>query len=254
MVVSMERWRGKVAVVTGASSGIGAEIAKKLVEEGLIVVGVARRTELMEKLASELSGDIGKLFSFKADLSKAEDITEAFKWTKENVGTVHILINCAGIHYRENLLEGDPENWKKTFDVNVMALCIATKEATTVMRRENIAGHIIHINSISGHKVPSLPNMNVYSGTKFAVTALTETLRQELMGIKSKIRVTSISPGVVDTPIFDEKMRESQGFKNLIGNSMLKSEDIADAIIYVLSTPPHVQIHELTIKPLNELL
>ncbi|KAG5895114.1 hypothetical protein JTB14_008551 [Gonioctena quinquepunctata] len=254
MVVSMERWRGKVAVVTGASSGIGAEIAKKLVEEGLIVVGVARRTELMEKLAFELSGEKGRLFGFKADLSKAEDITEAFKWTKQNVGTVHILINCAGIHYRENLLNGDPENWKKTFDVNVMALCIATKEATTVMREKNIAGHIIHINSVCGHKVPPLPNMNVYSGTKFAVTALTETLRQELVRFKSGIKVTSISPGIVDTPILDENIRDSKGFKELIGNNMLKPEDIADAIIYVLSTPPHVQIHELTIKPVNELV
>ncbi|KAG5895116.1 hypothetical protein JTB14_008553 [Gonioctena quinquepunctata] len=254
MVVSMERWRGKVAVVTGASSGIGAGIAKKLVEEGLIVVGVARRTEPIEKLASELSGEKGKLLSFEADLSKGEDITEAFKWTKENVGPVHILVNCAGIHYRESLLDGDPEHWKKTFDVNVMALCIATKEATTVMREKNIAGHIIHINSIGGHKVPALLNMDVYSGTKFAVTALTETLRLELTGIKSSIRVTSISPGAVDTPIFDEKTRDSQGFKDAVGNNMLKPEDIADAIIYVLSTPPHVQIHELTIKPVNELL
>ncbi|KAG5895117.1 hypothetical protein JTB14_008554 [Gonioctena quinquepunctata] len=253
MVVSMDRWRGKVAMVTGASSGIGAGIAKKLVEEGLIVVGVARREELIEKLASELYGEKGKLFSFKADLSKEDEITEAFKWTKTNLGPVHILVNCAGVHSWESLLDGNTERWKNSFDVNVVALCIATKEATTVMREENIAGHIIHINSIGGHKVPPLPNMDVYSGTKFAVTALTETLRRELTRIKSSIRITSISPGAVDTPIFD-RTRDTQEFKELIGNNILKTEDIADAVIYVLSTPPHVQIHELTIKPVNELL
>nr|XP_023013173.1 farnesol dehydrogenase-like [Leptinotarsa decemlineata]XP_023013174.1 farnesol dehydrogenase-like [Leptinotarsa decemlineata] len=254
MVLSMDRWRGKIAVVTGASSGIGAGIARRLVEEGLLVVGIARRSDLIDKMASELSDKKGKLYSYKADISKGEEIKLAFQWIIENLGPVQVLVNNAGIHYRQTLLDGDPENWKKTLDVNVLALCIATQEATKMMRKIDAEGHVFHINSIGGHSVANLPNMDIYSATKFAVTALTETLRRELQQIKSKIRITSISPGAVDTPIFDEKTRNSQAFNDLIGKHMLQPEDIADAIVYVLSTPPHVQVHELTIKPLNEVL
>ncbi|VEN44054.1 unnamed protein product [Callosobruchus maculatus] len=240
MVLSMERWVGKVAIVTGASTGIGAAIAEKLVSEGLIVVGLARRSEKIEELSKKLSDAKGKLYAFKTDLTKEEDIKDAFDWTTKNVGPVHILINNAGIHLRENLIDGNTDTWRKTLDVNVLALCIASREAIKIMRENNINGHIIHINSICGHKIINLPKMDIYTASKYAVTAITDTMRGELATFGTKIKVTSISPGAVDTPIFDD-IRGTEAFKEHIGQTILNPEDIADAVGYVLSTAPHVQ-------------
>ncbi|RZC34884.1 adh short domain containing protein [Asbolus verrucosus] len=112
------------------------------------------------------------------------------------------------------------------------------------MRANNIDGHIVHINSIAGHKVPNFPGINVYPASKYAVTALTETLRQELNQLGSKIKISSVSPGAVATEILDSsnivsdpKMKEV-----LMKLPFLKAEDIADSILYVLATPPHVQV------------
>jgi NADP+-dependent farnesol dehydrogenase len=135
VVVSLDRWIGKVAIVTGASGGIGAAIAQQLVEEGLQVVGLARRVERVEELAKKLQGKKGKLHGVKADISKEEDIINAFKWTSDNLGPVHILVNNAGVSEKTNLTtEGDTEKWRKVFDTNVMGLCIATREAVKIMK------------------------------------------------------------------------------------------------------------------------
>ncbi|KAJ3664441.1 hypothetical protein Zmor_000005 [Zophobas morio] len=253
MVLSMDRWVGKVAIVTGASSGIGAAIADALVENGLLVVGVARRNELIEKRAKELSDKKGKLYAFKADLSREDEILSAFKWTEDNLGHVHVLVNNAAFLSEELLTEGNTETWRRGFDINVIALCVATREAVKIMRKNDIKGHIVHINSISGHEVVALPGSNVYSATKFAVTALTETLRQELNTLGSKIRVTSVSPGLVvsEMTVLAKDISDERR-KIMEDRPILQAEDIADGVVYVLSTPEHVQVHELTIKPVGE--
>lgn len=250
----MERWKGKVAIVTGASAGIGAAIAEQLVGAGLKVVGLARRKERVEELAKKLQGKNGQLYSFRADVSKEEDILAAFKWVKENLGPVNILINNAGFRRDTNLIEGDAKMWEDILDTNVLGLCMGTREAVKDMRANNVDGHIIHINSLVGHKVIYFPQSSVYPASKHAVTALTETLRQELNSIGSKIKITSISPGAVET-----EFRQAAGvfshqdqvelFKKL---PHLQSEDVADAVLYALATPPHVQVHEITIKPVGE--
>ncbi|CAG9856727.1 unnamed protein product [Phyllotreta striolata] len=254
MVLSMERWSGKVAIVTGASAGIGAAIAKQLVENGLIVIGAARRANLVDEIAKTLEGKNGKLHSYKLDLSNEQEIKDLFKWTTENFGPVHILINNAGIHVRNDFIDEDIPAWRKTLEVNVLGLSIATTLAIKIMKENGINGHIININSITGHSVPQIPFHNMYPASKHAVTALTETFRQDINKLNLKIKITSISPGAVDTPIFDENIRGTPGFKKLIGDKLLKPEDIADGVVYALSTPLHVQVHELTIKPINEKL
>ena len=156
----------------------------------LQVAGLARRSDLVEKKAKELSGKTGKLYAIKTDLAKEEDILNALKWIEENLGHVHILINNAGL-FKDNLLRnGDSALWKQIFDVNVLGLCIATREAVKIMSGHNINGHIIHINSVVGHKVLPFPGSNVYPASKHAVTALTETLRHELNAVDSKIKTT----------------------------------------------------------------
>ncbi|XP_031340393.1 farnesol dehydrogenase-like [Photinus pyralis] len=252
----MERWKDKVAVVTGASSGIGEAICKQLVAHGLKVVGLARRKHLIERNAEKLQGEKGKLYALCADLCKEEDILHAFDWIAENLGSIAILVNSAGIVHANSLLDGETKAWKETFDTNVLGPCIATREAVKLMRRNNIDGHIVHINSLSGHRVYNFPNMNVYQATKHAITALTETLRQELVSQGSKIRVSSISPGSVRTDFMKQSSVPfpEEIFEMLKQAPTLDPKDIADAVCYVLSAPPHVQIHELIIKPTGEML
>lgn len=138
-----------------------------------------------------MSGKRGTLHTFVADVSNEESVLDAFEWVKENLGPVHILINNAGLAKQTNLVDGKTECWKNVFDVNVLGLCVATREAVKSMRENNVDGHIVHINSLSGHRVSgTLSNLNVYPASKFAVTALTETLRQELNSIGSKIKIT----------------------------------------------------------------
>lgn len=124
-------------------------------------------------------------------MSKEEDILNGFKWVTNNVGPVAILVNNAGLLQETNLVDGDTAKWKRTFDINVLGLCIATREAVKIMRENKIDGHIIHINSVVGHTVPNFPGSNVYPASKHSVTALTETLRQEFnhIGVKIKISV-----------------------------------------------------------------
>jgi len=256
MPVSSNRWKGKVAVVTGTSSGIGAAIAEKLVEENLQVVGLDKRYQGI-KVSQKFPGKPGTFRTIQADVTKEEDILKAFNWVTDNLGPVHILVNNAGVFQRTTLLDGDTEKWRLVLDTNVLSLCIATREAIKIMRANNIDGHIIHINSKAGHIVPNFPGLNMYPASKHAVTALTETLRQELNQIGSKIKITSVSPGRVATQIGTDD-NDSASQKEIIAEEvrtpelMLKPEDVADCVSYILSTPPHVQVHEATIAPLGE--
>ncbi|KAL3282661.1 hypothetical protein HHI36_005836 [Cryptolaemus montrouzieri] len=248
MVLSMERWACKVAVVTGASAGIGAVIAEKLVDSGLEVIGLARRVDRIEELSKKLSGRKGKLHSLKVDIGNTDEILAAFNTIEKKYGPVNILVNNAGIIQNTTLIDGDIEKWRKVIDINIMGLCVATREAISSMKKHGINGHIVHINSDLGHIIPPIPGLNVYPATKYAVTALTEVLRGELVRAGSKIKVTSISPGLVKTEIFAAAGGVDSGIDKA---PALNAGDIADAVIYTLSTPPHVQVHEIMVKPLG---
>ncbi|XP_076268041.1 farnesol dehydrogenase-like [Rhynchophorus ferrugineus] len=244
MALSLARFQGKVAVVTGASSGIGKDTAKALVKNGLIVAGLGRRVERIEDLAKQLSGEKGKLKAYKCDMTKEQDILSTFKRITEELGPIHVLVNNAGLMLPTTLIDGDTEKWRTTFDTNVLGLCIATREALKSMKAHNTAGHIIHINSIAGHYIVDIPNMNVYSGTKYAVTALAETLRRDLTREKLPIKITSVSPGYVETEI-----QAVAGFPaDAISMPALNASDIAEAVVYALSTPAHVNINEITLQ------
>nr|XP_029716826.1 farnesol dehydrogenase-like [Aedes albopictus] len=248
----MERWQGKVAIVTGASSGIGAATVKELVKAGMITVGLARRLEQVEALKASLPTDAAaRLHAFKCDVSKEDDIVEAFKFVEDNFGGVDVLVNNAGVYQKVDLLEaGNTATLRQSLDVNILGLTLCSREAFQSMQKRGVAGHIIHINSIEGHKVQNYPGANLYPASKFAVTAITETMRNELRNAGTKTKVTSISPGFVKTPMVD-LCDEYAGFDTTM-MPMLQPEDIAHGILYALGTPPHVQVHELTIKPVGE--
>ncbi|XP_057657857.1 farnesol dehydrogenase-like [Diorhabda carinulata] len=254
----MERWLGHVALVTGATAGIGEAIAEKLVEHGMKVIGLARRKERLDALAKRLSSKNGKFYGFVGDVTIEKDIINAFDWTKQNVGPVSILVNNAGISIWGPLASGETKNWRAILDTNVLGVCIATREAIKHMNENDIDGQIININSIGGHRLPHRPVLNLYPPSKHALTALTESLRRELAQSGSKIRVTSLSPGMVDTELRQagtaEKRVDDSTYKALTMVPMLKSADVADAAVYILSTPTSVNIAELIIEPVGELI
>lgn len=151
---------------------------------------MARRKEKVEALANKLLGRRGTLYAVRTDMTNEKEILEAFEWTKKNVGPVHILVNNAGGAGFTSLTDGDTAIWKRTFDLNVLGLCIATREAIRDMHANSVDGHIIHINSVAGHYIQIYPEMNVYPASKYAVTALSQSLRHELNSFNNKIKIT----------------------------------------------------------------
>lgn len=180
----------------GASSGIGAAIVKDLIKSGVNVVGLARRKERIEELKTDIPADAkGKLYAIKCDLTQETDIKSAFEWVEANLGGTDILVNNAGIIKTMNLLDSEnTSNLRETIDTNVLGVVLCSREAFHSMRRRSVNGHIIHINSCAGHKIPYFvgmyPSFNIYPSTKYAVTAMTEVMRQELQSFGTKVKVT----------------------------------------------------------------
>nr|BBD75697.1 dehydrogenase/reductase SDR family member 11 [Oryctolagus cuniculus] len=254
----MERWRDRLALVTGASVGIGAAVARALVQQGLKWVGCARTVGNIEELAAECksAGYPGTLVPFRCDLSNEEDILSMFSAIRSQHGGVDICINNAGFARPDTLLDGSTSGWKDMFNVNVLALSICTREAYQSMKERGVDdGHIININSMSGHRVVPQSTGHFYSATKYAVTALTEGLRQELREAQTHIRATCISPGLVETQfafrLYDKDPEKAAATYEQI--KCLKAEDVAEAVIYVLSTPPHVQIGDIQMRPTEQM-
>ncbi|XP_036325794.1 farnesol dehydrogenase-like [Rhagoletis pomonella] len=244
----MERWQGRVAVVTGASSGIGAATVKDLLKANLVVVGLARRLQLMEEYKAELPAEQQKRFHpFVCDVSSQESVDRAFDWIIKELGGVDILVNNAGIFKVGQAVNLDPALMQQVVQTNIMGVVYCTQRAFKSMKERNFDGHVVIVNSVLGHSVPNFtgdaaPIMNVYAPTKYALTAITEIYRQEFRGLETKIKITSVSPGLTDTEIVPDQ------FKNA-GLPILRSEDVSSCILFTLSTPPHVQVHEITVLP-----
>uniref|UniRef100_A0A0K8UIC6 Dehydrogenase/reductase SDR family member 11 n=1 Tax=Bactrocera latifrons TaxID=174628 RepID=A0A0K8UIC6_BACLA len=248
----MERWQNRVAVVTGAGAGIGAAIVKYLANNGMVTVGLARHKERIEALRDEVK-DMAKqrIHAIKCDVRDEADVIAAFKEIESKYGPVAVLVNNAGVaRYGDMLKEGNSQDIRDVIDTNVYGIVWSTREAFRSMKAQGSDGHIFLINSVAGHMIPNIPNvsLNIYSPSKHAVTVMTEIYRQELLNNNTKIKITSISPGAVKTDIMGGTPPD---IPDMV---FLSSEDIADALIYCLQTPPNVQIHELIIKPVGEKL
>ncbi|XP_073835631.1 farnesol dehydrogenase-like [Musca autumnalis] len=251
----MDKWHNKVAVVTGASAGIGAACCKALVDNGMIVIGLARRPERIDEIHNSSWPDDEekqkRLHSLKCDVRQETQVVEAFAKIVKDFGPIAVLINNAGIVRSTELVrENNTEDLRAIVDTNIMGVAFCTREAFKSMSKNSDGlGHVIIINSVAGHRVIHFEGMstNMYPASKHAITAMTEVYRNEFLMHNTKIRVTSISPGVVRTEIFTE-----QALEMMKDFPFLEASDIADAVIYCLQTPAHVQIHELTIKPVGE--
>ncbi|XP_051963146.1 dehydrogenase/reductase SDR family member 11-like [Xyrauchen texanus] len=254
----MDRWKGRVALVTGASVGIGAAIAKSLVQHGMKVVGCARNLQQIEKLSAECvsGGFSGTLIPYKCDLSVEEEIQAMFASIKVQHQGIDVCINNAGLALPEPILSGKTSGWRTMMDVNIIGLSVCTREAYQSMKERNVDdGHIININSMCGHRVVHNADVHFYTATKYAVTALTEGLRQELREAKTHIRATCISPGLVETQfafrlLSHDPERAAATYKSI---KCLEADDIASAVVYVLSAPPHVQVGDIQMRPVEQL-
>jgi len=262
----MERWRGRSALVTGASSGIGYTVTKDLAECGVTVFACARNTAKLEELAKSVTAagkTNGKIYVVKCDLTKEPEILQLFKTIETTTKHVDILINNAGFASPDDLLTGRTEKWREMLDLNVLGLSICAREVLRLMEKNKINdGHIVNVNSMGGHQILSnYPSTHWYGATKHMVTALSKALNAELRSKKTKIRVTNLSPGTVATE-FGSTMVAGVAGKEVppdmlaLGAAMqvevLTAKDISNAILYALGAPSHVAIHELTISPTEQ--
>ena len=236
---------GKTVVVTGASSGIGAASARALVAEGAQVVLGARRVDRLEALAAELGPE--RVATVPTDVRREDDVVRLFATARARFGGVDALVNNAGLGRKAPVSSAATELWREMLETNVLGLLVATREAIQDMERRGVAGHVVHVSSMAGHRIPGADSA-VYAGTKFAVRAITEGLRQELRARKSPIRVSCVSPGYVDTE-FAQVFAGPGGTPTTPAIKVLESDDVARAVVWVLSQPAHVEVHDVLVRP-----
>ncbi len=248
--IDMEQWTDKVALVTGASSGIGRAIAARLVNGGMRVAGCGRNADALTELRESLGG---RFLPVVCDLRDETSILQMFAEVELVFGGLDVLVNNAGLGHAGSLTTGSTEAWREMLDVNVLALCICTREAVQRMQAGGRTGHVLHVSSMAAHRTP--PGSGVYSATKFAVRALTEALRQELQAAGSPIRVTALSPGYVETDFAARYHKTPDAAASSYGNyPVLQPEDVADAVVWAMEQPPHVQVHDILMRPTRQPL
>ena len=239
---------GRVAVVTGASSGIGAATVRALSAEGAAVALGARRTDRLEALAAELDGrhHVGEV-----DVSDEEQARGFVQSAHDELGGLDILVNNAGVMLLGPVADADTGEWRRMIDVNLMGLLYCTHAALPLMSRSG-GGDIVNVSSVAGRRADA--GAAVYNMTKFGVHGFSEALRQE--ALHSGIRVTTVAPGFVETelqghnrnPVVRTAMERS---REQIGD-VLRAEDIADAIVHAVSRPAHVCVNEVVVRPTKQ--
>lgn len=189
----MDRWKNKVAVVTGASSGIGSACVVNLVKAGMKVVALARREDRLKALKTSLPTNLQEnYYAMKCDVTNEAEVIKTLEWVEANLGVTHVLVNNAGaLRKTELIAKGNSADIKAVVDTNIMGVVYCVREAFQQMKNHDVDGHIVIVNSIVGHYVPILPtSFNIYCATKHAVTAMIETYRQEFSNDGTNVKVT----------------------------------------------------------------
>ena len=236
----------RVAIITGASSGIGAATAIALANEGIRVIAVARRADRLEALSKHSNF----IESFICDITQQSDVDRLAAHCKQLA--VEILINCAGGAFdAATILDGDPDIWEKTYEINVIATLRVTKAITPIMQSMG-KGHIVIVSSTAGHR--AYENGGSYVAAKFAETSMAHTLRLELNG--QPIRITEIAPGMVKTDEFalnrfdgdaDKAAKVYEGV-----DKPLTAEDVAESIRWSVMLPEHFNVDSMVIRPIAQ--
>ena len=219
-----------VFLITGASSGIGAATARAAAGAGYRLVLAARSTDKLEALAAELGGH-DRALALRCDVTEYADQEAMVAATLERFGRLDIVFANAGFGAPRGFTESTPEHWRSMVLTNVYGAALTIRACLPALTGSR--GHLLLTGSVAGRR--ALPG-SLYSATKWAVTAMGEAARQELNG--TGVRVTLIEPGMVDTPFFDNPVRDA-----------LEPDDIARAVLYAVSQPPHVDVNEILIRP-----
>ena len=223
-----------VVVITGASTGIGAATARRAVEFGQRVVLAARSEDKLKGLAEELGGD-EKALAVRCDVTSWDDQQALVATTLDRYGRMDTFFANAGFGAKRGFLEESVEHWKSMIDTNVLGAALSIRASLPHFRRQN-HGHMILTSSIAGRR--ALPG-SLYSCTKHAVTAMGEALRQEVSD--TDIKVTLIEPGMVDTPFFENRV-----------SNALEADDVARAVLFAMTQPPHVDVNEILVRPIHQ--
>jgi len=252
-----ERLEGTVALVTGASSGIGEATAVALAGEGAAVAVVARRRDRLEALAERISAAGGKVLVIEADITEEAQARAAVERTAAELGRLDTLVNNAGVMLLGPAAGAPLEEWQRMVEINILGLLYCSHAALPHLLQAAHDGprrvaDMVNISSVAGRAARS--GSGVYNATKFGVVAFTESLRQEFAN--RHLRVSAVEPGAVTTELAGHNRPEVlDGLTKRFGNiERLESEDIADAIVYVVTRPRHVAINEVLIRPTEQAL
>ncbi|MBP5976754.1 SDR family NAD(P)-dependent oxidoreductase [Brasilonema sp. CT11] len=241
---------GKVAIITGASSGIGEATAIALATEGAKVVIAARRAERLNAVAERIEASGGKALPIVTDVTDETQVNDLVRQVIAQLGKVDIVVNNAGIALLGTIDGADTSEWRRSFDLNVLGLLYVIHAALPHLKAQK-SGHIVNISSVAGRTVRA--GVGIYNATKWGVNALSEALRQEVH--KENIRVTIIEPGLVDTEInthITDKAAKQRSEERRQSITPLQSEDIAAAIVYAVTQPAHVNVNEILIRPTGQ--
>lgn len=235
----------QVVLITGASSGMGAATAVRLAQDGARIVLAARRVDRLEAVAEQVRQAGGEPLICPTDVTRLGDIQAVIARTMETFGRIDVVFNNAGL-MRVGPIENMPhEVIDDMVNVNVLAAFRVIREVVPILKKQN-SGLIINVSSVLGRKTRA--NAWVYAGTKWAITAMNEGLREELVG--TRIRVCSLQPGVINTELFDAF--ETHPSKSQKISEMLKPEEMAELIAFIVSRPWHFNINEILIRPTEQ--
>ncbi|CRX51807.1 SDR family oxidoreductase [Yersinia enterocolitica] len=245
----MNHLQKKTAVITGASSGIGAATALELARHGVNIVAAALDQDGLDRLVKSIKAESGEAVGLVTDVTRLEDTQALAKYAAETFGSVDILINNAGLMLFSSWSDVVWEDWNKMVDVNVKGYLNAIAAVLPGML-EKKDGQILNMASVAGHQVDA--GAGVYSATKFFVHAMTESMRKDL-GVNKGIRVNTISPGVINTGWAD-KVSDPEGRKvaQELTKIAISPQDVANAVVYALNQPQNVTVNDLIISPTRQ--
>jgi len=241
---------GKVALVTGASSGIGEATAVALAGQGAAVAVAARRTDRLETLKAKLEADGARVLILELDVTDEAACGAAVRRTVEELGGLDVVVNTAGVMLLGPIQDADTEDWRRMMSTNVLGLMYLTHAALPHLLAQG-SGDVVQVSSVAG-RVARLGS-GVYNASKFAVGAFSESLRQEVTG--RGVRVTLVEPGAVATELQSHitHAESKAGVKKWIGQMRpLQPDDIARAVLYAVTQPPHVSINEILVRPTDQ--
>jgi NADP-dependent 3-hydroxy acid dehydrogenase YdfG len=240
--------QGKVAAITGASSGIGEATALAMAREGASVALAARRKDRIDDLAERIGAEGGHAIAVETDVTDEEQANAFIDCAKDELGGLDILVNNAGLMLLGPVAGAPTEQWRQMVEVNLLGLLYCTHAALPIMGSQG-SGDIVNVASVAG-RIASMGS-GVYNMTKWGVVGFSEALRQECA--RAHVRVTAIEPGWVDTELqgHNEHPLVVEGMNKLIQqiDKILEPEDISRAILYAVTQPPHVSINEMLIRP-----